>query len=1162
MSNSRIILTVATIALLLTVVPLSAVSGLQAAGISTQPFQVVEANNLGINQLPPFAPGVVLVGLKQGVSASIGVLGAQVTDPSLSSTFTKLGVQDIEPVFSTATSSSLTPNASSTDFDLSHIYRLRLSPDADVLRIVQDLNAHPAVQYAEPDYLAHIIAIPNDPEYSSQWGLAKINAPVAWDVVTGTTDVVIAIIDAGIDVTHPDLSGQLWQNPGEIVGNGIDDDNNGYVDDIHGWSLVNNNADLSDNTGHGTEVAGIIAATTDNGVGIAGVCWQCRLMVVKVVQPGGVANYSDIAAGVAYAAQKGAKVINISLGGNSDSITLKTAIANAAQTAMVVAGAGNENGSALFYPAAYDDYVLAVAGTTQTDSKVGTSNYGMWVDVSAPGEAITTTFSGSSYGSSSGTSMAAPFAAGLAGLLRSQHPDWSPNQVRATIIHTANNIDSLNPSYAGKLGSGRINAQAAVNETPQPELSLSEYTVNGVTNGTPAPSSTVDLVVRLYNNWGNAGDSAGVLSSTDPYVSIITNSASVGTIGTYATGNNASPFVFSILAAPDGHPMAFMLNVSANGGAFNVSIPLTITTQSGTLNVNGPIPIDTTWTSNKVYVVTDDVSVSSGVALTIQPGTLVKFNPGRYMLVRGRLTAVGTSDRRIRFTSNSATPAPGDWGRGYEGGIFFYECNSSSAIQYATIEYGTGISIQSCSPTIEDNTIRYNHNTPSNGSAISVRSPSTSLIANNLITKNSGDFGCDCGGAISIMASPTVTGNRIIDNQGGCGGGISSCSGGSGLIANNIIWGNTGWRAGGIHCTGTPGIPTLDGNSVADNVAIYGGGDSWETGGGMFAGGATHNTVANNRSDGTGSSDNGGAVIGNGSGFAASANLNNWINSGDTYVFGTIGAGGVNAKNNYWGTTDPSTIAARIYDGNDGNWQLGAVEFEPFSTIPITTAPAFLWQLSLSPISPVGIGPVTSNLTFSRPMDQSFNPTVSFGSGNPYDTYQVIGNAQWLDDTHWRATYDITSLVPRGTYTISAGGAKGLNGMEIPTDTRFGFTVGYAGQITDQTPPNVPSVIAGGKEGDSSSVEAMWWASDPDSSITSYRYAIGSAPGATDIVNWTMTSNNLFTRSGLGLVEGRQYWVAVQARNIGGLWSPSGYSAFVVGQPLRKVFLPLVLRGL
>ena len=424
----------------------------------------------GINQLPPFAPGIVLVGLKHQVMVRAGASGVKTTDLSLNRAFARLGVRDIEPLFPGARYLSVTADVTRAGVDLSRIYRLQLSPDANVLQVVQELSTHPAVEYAEPDYLAHIITTPNDPEYSSQWGLAKINAPAAWDVVTGTTDVVIAIVDAGIDVTHPDLSGQLWQNPGEIPGNGIDDDNNGYVDDIHGWNLVNNNADLSDNTGHGTEVAGVAAAATNNNVGIAGVCWQCRLMIVKVVQPGGVANYSDIAAGVVYAAQKGAKVINISLGGNSDSITLKTAIANAAQTAVIVAGAGNDNSSAPFYPAAYDDYVLAVAGTTQSDTKVGTSNYGTWVDVSAPGENIRTTFTGGGYGNASGTSMASAFVSGLAGLLRSLHPNWSANLVRAQVINTTDNIDGVNHGYEGKLGSGRINAQKAVTTPATPQL--------------------------------------------------------------------------------------------------------------------------------------------------------------------------------------------------------------------------------------------------------------------------------------------------------------------------------------------------------------------------------------------------------------------------------------------------------------------------------------------------------------------------------------------------------------------------------------------------------------------------------------------------------------------------------------------------------------------
>ncbi len=229
------------------------------------------------NQLPPMVPGVVLIGFKPGVATKFQIANAQTSDATLNTTLAALGVQSIEPVFPGSSGLKLPVIGNS----LNNIYRLRLAPDADVLQAVRELSANPAVAYAEPDYLAHIIVTPNDTLYASQWALAQIAAPAAWDVVTGTTDIAIAVVDAGIDASHPDLSGQLWVNPGEIAGNGLDDDSNGYVDDVNGWNLVNNNANLSDNTGHGTEVAGIIAAATNNGAGLAGVCWQCRLMVVN-----------------------------------------------------------------------------------------------------------------------------------------------------------------------------------------------------------------------------------------------------------------------------------------------------------------------------------------------------------------------------------------------------------------------------------------------------------------------------------------------------------------------------------------------------------------------------------------------------------------------------------------------------------------------------------------------------------------------------------------------------------------------------------------------------------------------------------------------------------------------------------------------------------------
>jgi hypothetical protein len=280
----------------------------------------------------------------------------------------------------------------------------------------------------------------------------------------------------------------------------------------------------------------------------------------------------------------------------------------------------------------------------------------------------------------------------------------------------------------------------------------------------------------------------------------------------------------------------------------------------------------------------------------------------------------------------------------------------------------------------------------------------------------------------------------------------------------------------------------------------------------------------------------------------------------NVYLLSPSATQGFSMSQNYWGTTDTSQIDTLIYDFLD-DFSLGQVIYQPIQASPVTTAPAFLSNLNIGPGSPIGIQQATFTLTFSRPVDQSANPVVTFGATSPYTSYAVLDNAQWLSNTQWRATYDITSLVPRGTYTISVSSAKGTDGMEIPTDTRFAFTVDYAGQITDQTPPPPPTAFATGKPSDVSAVEATWSASDPESAIIGYRYAIGTAAGTADIVNWTTTTATSMSRSGLGLVAGRQYWFAVQAKNAGGLWSASANRSFVAGQQSQSgVFLPFITR--
>jgi subtilisin family serine protease/N-acetylneuraminic acid mutarotase len=577
-----------------------------------------------------YVPGRVLVKFKPGLT------GHAKLNTGIASLDQTAG-QALSPVFD---------KPAQTESGLERIFSMQLPQGSDVQMTVKALEADPSVEYAEPDYLAYAAAMPNDPRYSEQWGLTKIGIESSWEQTQGAPNMLIAVIDSGIDLTHPDLLANLWTNPGEIPGNGLDDDNNGRVDDIHGWNFVSASANVADDNEHGTLVAGIAAARTDNTIGVAGVCGLCRILPVKVMQASGVANYSDIAAGIHYAIAKGAKVVNLSLGGYADSQTLHEAInAALAQNITVVAGAGNDNKSDPFYPAAYDG-VIAVTSTNLDDTRSDSANTGPWVDVAAPGDNILSTAVGGGYSNGSGTSVAAPFVSGLAGLLLTLNPTWTPAMVSAQLVHTAENIDSLNPGYAGKLGGGRINAANAVLPS-HPILTYAGYIANGVPSARPDPNSDVSLGVSLLNEWADASGITATLSTSDPDVSITSTAASYGSILTGQTGTNGTPFALHIGAVGYGHTIPLSLALSANEGSYTTTLHFTLTTRGSEEPVSGTLTTDTTWTRNKVYIVNGNINVIAGVTLTIQPGTVVKFNGNYNLNVRGKLLADGTVDLPI-----------------------------------------------------------------------------------------------------------------------------------------------------------------------------------------------------------------------------------------------------------------------------------------------------------------------------------------------------------------------------------------------------------------------------------------------------------------------------------------------------------------------------------
>jgi subtilisin family serine protease len=380
---------------------------------------------------------------------------------------------------------------------LDRVYLVRTAAASDLRALARGFAAHPDVEYAEPDYVVRLSTAPDDPYYASAnswgqgyadlWGLARIGWQSAWDQGATGEGVVVAVIDTGVFRGHPELSGRLWVNPGEIPGNGIDDDGNGYIDDVNGWDFVSHDADPQDGFGHGTHVAGTIAAAGNNDLGIIGVAPGARIMAVKGLSDGGSGFDSDLALAVRYAADNGARVSNNSWGG-APSDVIRDAFAYAYTKGMVsIVAAGNNHSDAATFGPANLDTVITVAAGTPDDQRAWFSNYGAVVDVMAPGGFGTTqptTVAGSQatynilstmpdscalatelpwarvapgYWRLAGTSMATPHVAGVAALIIGRHPSWLPEEVRSLLRMAVDPVTTDHP-----VGSGRISVREAM----------------------------------------------------------------------------------------------------------------------------------------------------------------------------------------------------------------------------------------------------------------------------------------------------------------------------------------------------------------------------------------------------------------------------------------------------------------------------------------------------------------------------------------------------------------------------------------------------------------------------------------------------------------------------------------------------------------------------
>lgn len=391
------------------------------------------------------------------------------------------------------------------------------------------------IEYIEPDHIYKLATAPNDTYYSSQWALNKISAPSAWNTTTGSSTIKIAIVDTGIKGTHEDLFGKVTA---------------GYAYQSGTSYAITANTD-SDEQGHGTAVAGAAAAITNNAKGIAGLNWQAQLMPIKVFSDFGgtfLAFDSDIALGIIYAADHGAKIINLSFGGPDQSTTLENAINYAHNTmgAIVVAASGNDN-SAISYPAAYDN-VIAVGATNQSDSRCSPSdwgagygsNYGPELDVVAPGNQVYTTEDSDlyNYGQASGTSIAAPYVSGLASLIWATDSTLTNDRITEQIIDNADKVAKMGSSnFNNEYGYGRINAGASINPSPSSDPGQYHYQwVNQNNYPTIMAGQSYNFTVTVKNT----GTTIWYKNSVN--------------LGTSKPEDRITPFVRTDINDPGGHP--------------------------------------------------------------------------------------------------------------------------------------------------------------------------------------------------------------------------------------------------------------------------------------------------------------------------------------------------------------------------------------------------------------------------------------------------------------------------------------------------------------------------------------------------------------------------------------------------------------------------------
>ncbi|MDC3351158.1 S8 family serine peptidase, partial [Flavobacteriaceae bacterium] len=899
-----------------------------------------------------------------------------------------------------------------------------LNEQENILMLIEEIKNNPNVEYAEPNYIYSIDDFEvgdivydettesdkeqessetsdatidvDDPLYSSQTNITSTNIDDVWEqYTTGDGSQVIAILDTGVDYTHPDLEANIWINTEELNGvEGYDDDGNGYIDDIRGWDFINiDNAPLDDNM-HGTHVAGIAGAVGNNGIGIAGAAWNVKLMPIKVFQSNGSGGVVYIAQGIEYASSNGATIINMSFGSFAQSYTLKLALENAYSTAILVAAAGN-NGINIgppglpswrpFYPAAYR-YVLGVEDVDGSydnfdpDGPIisgysGLMNY----EIQAPGTTIISTIPNGGYTTLTGTSMATPLVAGGLALYKEQKPDDSNELIFGSLINTSNNDH-------------RINILAAIQEQASPLIVVNSVTVrdtinNQNGNGFWQPGETVELLPLVKNYWGPTDDVRVGIEFAEfedqTKATIIQNEIQIGSISAYATLQDLYQTLKITISegVVNNVNITFSLTVWSGPNQEYMSDPTEfVINVKNSILLGGLIDEDLTLYPDTEYLVSNDIATSVNTTLTILPGVKLLVSDGIKLLIGGDLVAVGTADLPILFTAEN------NYWEGFklEGNSDFAYCIMENIGTLGTNSYVLMNNVQTSMTSFQRSIVRKSHGT------FLWRGGGTSengFYYNNF-TNNEKFSLVNAPGSINEF---DFRYNNIIDN--------GFYGGNSGLVYK------------------LPSSYNESGSEFFDGTDF------------------TFNNIFSNPLDGI-------IDIGETNRSIAVQMSNNY-----THV----------VAENYYGTSNESLANETIIDYFEDN-TLGIVYAE-ISAIPSSLTNGIVWKVLVNDkdaqdeyalMDPIGVGPNEFKVYFNREMDTSVDPQVSYGVTYPYDQKSITEEGTWSSDGKiYTIIHDVGIGAADGINRIHVQGAQDLNNFFTPLEnSRFNMLVQSAGSAS------------------------------------------------------------------------------------------------------------------